>query len=154
MNIMLATVTERTREIGIRRALGAKRRDIIQQFLIECVVLSGVGGLSGVLLGMAIPQLIVYFLPDQKTIVTLQSVLLAFGVSVVRRHPVRPLPGPARGTHGPDRGPAARVSGRSAESRRRRARRRPIGAGRDRECTPSGSSGLIGMRADRGEWAE
>ncbi len=82
MNIMLATVTERTREIGIRRALGAKQRDIIQQFLIECVVLSGVGGLVGVLLGMGIPQLIVYFLPDQKTIVTVQSVLLAFGVSV------------------------------------------------------------------------
>ena len=47
MNIMLATVTERTREIGIRRALGAKRRDITQQFLIETVVLSGVGGLAG-----------------------------------------------------------------------------------------------------------
>ena len=82
MNIMLATVTERTREIGIRRALGAKQRDIIQQFLIECVVLSGVGGLAGVLVGMAIPRLIVYFIPDQKTIITLQSVLLSFGISV------------------------------------------------------------------------
>ena len=66
MNIMLATVTERTREIGIRRALGAKRRDIIQQFLIETVVLSGVGGILGVTLGIAIPQLIVYFIPDRR----------------------------------------------------------------------------------------
>jgi putative ABC transport system permease protein len=82
MNIMLATVTERTREIGIRRALGAKRRDIIQQFLIETVVLSGVGGVVGVLVGLAIPQAIVYFIPDQKTIVTLQSVILAFSISV------------------------------------------------------------------------
>ena len=70
MNIMLATVTERTREIGIRRALGAKRRDITQQFLIETVVLSGVGGLLGVTLGIAIPQIIVYFIPDQKAFVT------------------------------------------------------------------------------------
>ena len=82
MNIMLATVTERTREIGIRRALGAKRRDITQQFLIECVALSAVGGFAGILLGMGIPRLIVYFFPDQKTIITVQSVLLAFGVSV------------------------------------------------------------------------
>jgi putative ABC transport system permease protein len=82
MNIMLATVTERTREIGIRRALGAKRRDIIQHFLIECVLLSGVGGLAGVLLGIWIPRIIVYFVPDQKTIITPQSVVLAFGISV------------------------------------------------------------------------
>jgi putative ABC transport system permease protein len=53
MNIMLATVTERTREIGIRRALGARRRDIIRQFLIETVVLSAVGGLTGIAVGLA-----------------------------------------------------------------------------------------------------
>ncbi|WP_165218951.1 ABC transporter permease [Aquisphaera insulae] len=82
MNIMLATVTERTREIGIRRALGAKQRDITVQFLIETMVLSGVGGILGVTLGIAIPRLIVFFIPDQKAFVTLQSVLLAFCISV------------------------------------------------------------------------
>jgi putative ABC transport system permease protein len=82
MNIMLATVTERTREIGIRRALGAKRRDITMQFLIETVVLSGVGGLVGISVGLLIPRLIVYFIPEQRTIVTVQSVVLAFGISV------------------------------------------------------------------------
>ena len=51
MNIMLATVTERTQEIGIRRALGAKRRDIASQFLVETVILSCGGGLLGVLVG-------------------------------------------------------------------------------------------------------
>lgn len=68
MNIMLATVTERTREIGIRRALGARRRDIIQQFIIETVVLSGTGGLIGMGMGLATPlvfsftkQALVYF---------------------------------------------------------------------------------------------
>ncbi len=82
MNIMLATVTERTREIGIRRALGAKQRDITQQFLIETVVLSGVGGLLGVAMGFMIPLIIVFFIQDQKAIVTGGSVMLAFSISV------------------------------------------------------------------------
>jgi putative ABC transport system permease protein len=82
MNIMLATVTERTREIGIRRALGAKRKDITEQFLIESVVLSGVGGLLGVCVGVAIPFIIVY-LYKMKVFVTPASVALSFGISVL-----------------------------------------------------------------------
>lgn len=55
MNIMLATVTERTKEIGIRRALGARRGDIITQFLTETIVLSGTGGVIGIILGLLTP---------------------------------------------------------------------------------------------------
>jgi len=80
MNVMLATVTERTREIGIRRALGAKRRHIVTQFLVETVVLSVGGGLLGVLLGVTIPMIIERF-ADMKTIVTLNAPLLAFAIS-------------------------------------------------------------------------
>jgi putative ABC transport system permease protein len=81
MNIMLATVTERTREIGIRRALGAKRRDIVAQFLTETVVLSSVGGLLGVGLGIAGSYLVTYFF-GFPTIIQPWSPILAFAVSV------------------------------------------------------------------------
>jgi len=80
MNIMLATVTERTREIGVRRALGAKRRDITLQFLVETVVLAVGGGLVGVSVGILTP-FIVSHLTEMKTIVTVWSVLAAFGIS-------------------------------------------------------------------------
>ncbi len=80
MNIMLATVTERTREIGVRRALGAKRRHITMQFLAETIVLSVGGGFIGVLVGVVAP-LVVSHLTTMKTIVTPWSVILAFGIS-------------------------------------------------------------------------
>jgi putative ABC transport system permease protein len=82
MNIMLATVTERTREIGIRRALGAKRNDIVTQFLIEAVMLSGAGGALGVALGISIP-FIVSATAGMKTIVTLWSPVAAFTISAL-----------------------------------------------------------------------
>jgi putative ABC transport system permease protein len=82
MNIMLASVTERTREIGIRRALGARRQDIVTQFLVETVILSGAGGLIGVSLGVTIP-LIVTHTAGMKTIVTAWSPLLAFTISAL-----------------------------------------------------------------------
>ncbi|HWI58863.1 MAG TPA: FtsX-like permease family protein, partial [Bacillota bacterium] len=82
MNIMLASVTERTREIGIRRALGARRHDIITQFLVETVLLSGAGGLIGVLLGITIP-FVVSYTAGMKTIVTFWSPFLAFTISAL-----------------------------------------------------------------------
>ncbi|MEX2578139.1 MAG: ABC transporter permease [Verrucomicrobiales bacterium] len=82
MNIMLATVTERTREIGIRRALGAKKKDIVMQFLIETILLSGAGGLIGVALGVTIPIAITHF-ADMVTIIQFWAPTLAFTISVL-----------------------------------------------------------------------
>ncbi|HUW56624.1 MAG TPA: ABC transporter permease [Planctomycetota bacterium] len=81
MNIMLASVTERTREIGIRRAIGAKQAQIISQFLVETVVLSSVGGLIGIGFGMAVPSVIEYY-AGMRTIITGWSILLSLGISV------------------------------------------------------------------------
>ena len=82
MNIMLASVTERTREIGTRRALGAKRHDIITQFLAETVILSTAGGLIGVVVGVTIPFLIEMF-AGMKTIVTPWSPIIALSFSAL-----------------------------------------------------------------------
>ena len=81
MNIMLVSVTERTREIGIRKAIGAKKREILEQFLIESVVISFLGGGIGVLMGIAISKM-VSNIGGWETIVSTQSILLAFGFSV------------------------------------------------------------------------
>jgi putative ABC transport system permease protein len=81
MNIMLATVTERTREIGIRRALGAKQRDITLQFLIETAVMSATGGLIGVVLGLAAPPLVSQ-LSGMPVVIRPWSPILAFVIAV------------------------------------------------------------------------
>ena len=81
MNIMLASVTERTREIGTRRALGATRKDIIMQFLVESVLLSVIGGLIGVGLGIGVPKAVT-LIAGLTTIIQPYSILMAFCISM------------------------------------------------------------------------
>jgi putative ABC transport system permease protein len=82
MNIMLVTVKERTREIGIRKAIGAARREIMYQFLIEAFLISGGGAIIGILIGLAVPVTVQFFLPGNLRVpVSGASVLLAFAVS-------------------------------------------------------------------------
>jgi putative ABC transport system permease protein len=82
MNIMLVSVTERTREIGIRKALGARRRDIVGQFLAEAAALTGVGGILGILIAIAATFLIGFLVPSLPSVVPLWAVVTGFSVSV------------------------------------------------------------------------
>ncbi len=81
MNIMLASVMERTREIGVRRAVGATRKDVIRQFLVETTLITVSGGLAGVVVGIVLSQLVAY-LAGWSTVVTVTSVVVACAVSV------------------------------------------------------------------------
>lgn len=82
MNIMLVSVTERTREIGIRKSLGAKRRDILFQFLVEAVTISGLGGILGILLGYA-ASIVIGKVMGTQTSVSTDMVLAAFAFSAI-----------------------------------------------------------------------
>lgn len=83
MNIMLVTVTERTREIGLRMAVGAARRDVLEQFLAEAMTISVVGGGIGILIGVALPLCVDFFVPEIYVPVSIWSVVVAFIVSML-----------------------------------------------------------------------
>jgi len=82
MNIMLVSVTERTKEIGLRKAVGAKRRDVLSQFLIEAVILSLIGGAIGIALGSVGIVLVAELVPDLAPTVTVDSVVLSTTFSI------------------------------------------------------------------------
>lgn len=83
MNIMLVTVTERTREIGLRMAVGASRREVLEQFLTEAVLISMGGGAIGILIGTAVPLSVGFFTDAFRVPVSVTSILVAFGVSLL-----------------------------------------------------------------------
>jgi putative ABC transport system permease protein len=82
MNIMLVSVTERTREIGVRKAVGATRHDIVFQFLVEAMTLTGVGGVFGVVLAIAVSYIIIALVPSLPATIPLWAVITGFTVSV------------------------------------------------------------------------
>lgn len=82
MNIMLVSVTERTREIGIRKAIGATRKDILFQFLIESIIVSGTGGLIGTILGISLQLIVTTYLDIEPTI-SISTILVAVGFSTM-----------------------------------------------------------------------
>jgi putative ABC transport system permease protein len=83
MNIMLVSVTERTREIGVRKAIGAKKKNIITQFLIEAIVVTGLGGIIGVLFGLAIIKFIIGGFKIAPEIYSMKWISISFGISLV-----------------------------------------------------------------------
>ena len=81
MNIMLASVTERTREIGLRKAIGARPFDILAQFVIESALLSAIGGLIGIVMGIVGSQVISKF-TSYPAIISVEAIIIAFSISV------------------------------------------------------------------------
>lgn len=83
MNIMLVSVTERTREIGIRKAIGAKKKNILIQFLIEAIIVTGIGGLLGVLIGLGIIKFIIGGFDLVPVVYSVPWILISFGISLI-----------------------------------------------------------------------